>query len=162
MSLPESVSALLGQPQYCLQADAAVSDANVRAMCAVVENSNPRYWPAQQAPSSMLSTWSRPELWSPDDGEQLKALQLHYDLKQLLDFPTAIVSSFESVFHAPVLIGDLIQSRQVLQSVSDEKNTRLGRGRFWEIEVQYHNQRDELVGVETFSCLGYRRASADD
>jgi hypothetical protein len=161
LSLPESVSDLIGVPQYCLQAEASVSESNVRAMCAVVENGNPRYWPPQQAPSSMLSTWSRPELWSPDGEEQLKALQLHYDLKQVLGFPTAIVSSFESIFHAPVLIGDLISSQQILLSVSDEKNTRLGRGRFWEIEVQYHNQRDELAGLEQFSCLGYRRVSTD-
>jgi len=30
-------------------------------------------------------------------------------------------------------------------------------GRFWVIEVQYLNQRDELVGKESYTGLGYRR-----
>jgi hypothetical protein len=47
----------------------------------------------------------------------------------------------------------------VLRSVSDEKTTRLGTGRFWVIDVVYKNQAGALVGVESYTGFGYRRPS---
>ncbi|MEH6584412.1 MAG: MaoC family dehydratase [Halioglobus sp.] len=167
--LPEKVQSLIGKSSYACDADCEVSQSNVRALCATVQNANPVYWDAEQAesivgariaPTAMLSTWGRPERWSPTESAATKPLQLHYDLKELFGFPVAIVGSFESVFHAPVLIGDSLHTCQVLRSVSEEKDTRLGRGRFWVIEMQYHNQRDELAGVDTFNCFGYRKAGS--
>ena len=167
--LPESVQALIGVPSYHCSADSEVSRANIRALCAAVRNGNEVYWEpgqavelagAEVAPATMLSTWGRPEQWSPGAGEVAKPLQLHYDLKELFDFPTAIVGSFESVFHAPVAVGDRLQTCQVLKSVSEEKETRLGRGRFWVIEMQYHKQDGELAGVDTFNCFGYQRGES--
>ena len=64
------------------------------------------------------------------------------------------------VFHEPVRIGDVITSRQILRSVSEPKTTKLGTGRFWVIDVEYLNQRDELVGVESYTGFGYRRGEA--
>ena len=52
------------------------------------------------------------------------------------------------VFHEPVRPGDVLRTRQVLRSVSEPKTTKLGTGRFWVIDVEYLNQRDELVGIE--------------
>ena len=53
--------------------------------------------------------------------------------------------------------GDRISHRQVLRSVSGPKTTKLGSGRFWVIDIEYHNQREELVGVESYTGYGYRR-----
>ena len=53
--------------------------------------------------------------------------------------------------------GDRLVTRQILRSVSDEKTTRLGTGRFWVIDVEYRNQRNELVAVESYTGFGYRR-----
>ena len=61
------------------------------------------------------------------------------------------------VFHEPVRPGDRLVTRQILRSVSDAKTTRLGTGRFWVIDVEYRNQRDELVAVESYTGFGYRR-----
>ena len=63
-------------------------------------------------------------------------------------------------FRQPVRPGDVLHTRQVLQSVSEPKTTKLGTGRFWIIDVEYLNQRDELVGVETYTGFGYRRGAA--
>jgi acyl dehydratase len=63
------------------------------------------------------------------------------------------------VFHAPVRIGDMITSRQILRSVSEPKTTKLGTGRFWVIDVEYLNQHGDLVGVESYTGFGYRRAA---
>ena len=61
------------------------------------------------------------------------------------------------VFHEPVRPGDVLRTRQILRSVSEPKTTKLGTGRFWVIDVEYLNQRDELVGVESYTGFGYRR-----
>ena len=61
------------------------------------------------------------------------------------------------VFHEPVRPGDVLHTRQILRSVSEPKTTKLGTGRFWVIDVEYRNQRDELVGVESYTGFGYRR-----
>ena len=44
--------------------------------------------------------------------------------------------------------------------MSDEKTTKLGTGRFWVIDVEYRNQRGELVAVESYTGFGYRRDGA--
>jgi hypothetical protein len=62
-----------------------------------------------------------------------------------------------TTFHEPVRPGDLITSAQRLVSVSEEQTRRLGTGRFWVIDVEYRNQRAELVGVERWTGFGYRR-----
>jgi acyl dehydratase len=68
-----------------------------------------------------------------------------------------VISDNTITFFEPVRPGDVVSSRQVLQSVSEEKTTRLGTGRFWVIDVEYRNHRDELVGVESYTGFGYRR-----
>ena len=41
--------------------------------------------------------------------------------------------------------------------MSDVKQTKLGKGRFWVIEVEYVNQKGEFVGRESYTGFGYRR-----
>lgn len=162
---------MIGEPQYAVAGSAPVSAANVRALCAAVHNDNPLYWCADTArevcgevaaPAGMLSSWSRPELWEPAAGEgsALQPLQLHHDMKALFDYPVAIVSACESVFHRPVALGQCVHSTQVLGAVSEQKNTRLGCGRFWTIDVEYRTTDGDLLGVESFECFGYQREAA--
>jgi acyl dehydratase len=82
---------------------------------------------------------------------------VHFDLKERFGLPEAVISDNTITFYEPVRPGDVVSSRQVLRSVSEEKTTRLGTGRFWVIDVEYRNQRDELVGVEAYTGFGYRR-----
>ena len=84
-------------------------------------------------------------------------LQVHFDLKERLGLPEAVMTDDTIEFHEPVRLGDLLRTHQVLQSVSGPKETKLGEGRFWVIDVVYRNQRDELVAVETYTGFGYRR-----
>ena len=63
-------------------------------------------------------------------------------------------------FHTPVRVGDVLRTHQVLRSVSGEKTTKLGTGRFWVIDVVYRNQDEELVAVESYTGFGYRRGAA--
>jgi acyl dehydratase len=94
----------------------------------------------------------------PGRTEQALPLQVHFDLKERLELPEAVMTDNTIVFHEPVRPGDVLSTRQVLRSVSEEKTTKLGTGRFWVIDVEYRNGDGELVGVESYTGFGYRRA----
>jgi acyl dehydratase len=160
------VGRLVGVPQYETVGDFPVEQGYVWSACAAVENANPLYWDAEvaaeltggpTAPPTMLSVWFRPHHWAPGRAAQALPLQLHFDLKGGMGLPEVVMTDYTLVSHAPVRIGDRLTTRQVLRSVSDYKTTKLGTGRFWVIDVEYENQRGELVGVETYTGFGYRR-----
>ena len=165
--LPEEVAAMIGAVRYEETGEFPVEQGYVWTTCASVENGNPLYWDPEVAseltggpiaPPTMLSVWFRPHHWSPGREEQPMPLQVHFDLKQIFGLPEAVMSDNTIVFHEPVRLGDRLRTRQILKSVSEPKTTRLGTGRFWVIDVEYLNERDELVGVESYTGFGYRRA----
>lgn len=164
--IPASVSDLIGVIQYEEEGQFPVEHGYIWTSCASVENGNPLFWDDEVAeeltdgpiaPPTMLSVWFRPHHWSPGRAEPAVPLQAHFDLKEALSLPEAIISENTITFHEPVRIGDVISSRQVLRSVSDPKTTRLGTGRFWVLDVEYLNQHGALVGVETYTAFGYVR-----
>jgi acyl dehydratase len=165
-TLPADVEGLIGTVQYEETAEFPVEQGYIWTSCASVENGNPLFWDPEVAeeltggpiaPPSMVSTWFRPHHWAPGRTEQKLPLQIHFDLKERLELPEAVMSDNSIVFHEPVRPGDILSTRQVLRSVTDEKTTKLGTGRFWVIDVEYHNQRGELVGVESWTGFGYRK-----
>jgi acyl dehydratase len=82
---------------------------------------------------------------------------LHGDLKRLLDLPDAVVTEVAMTFVEPVRPGDVISHAQTVRSVGAETSTALGTGRFWVIDLDYRNQRGDLVGTETTTAFGHRR-----
>ncbi len=162
--IPQSVTDLIGQYQYEEEGGFPVEHGYIWTTCASVENGNPLFWDdavadeltdGPIAPPTMLSVWFRPHHWSPGRSEPAVPLQGHFDLKELLSLPEAIISDNTITFYDPVRIGDRIRSRQVLKSISEPKTTKLGTGRFWVLEVEYLNQDDALVGVEAYTAFGY-------
>ncbi len=92
---------------------------------------------------TMLSVWFRPHHWAPGRTEEHLPLKVHFDLKERLGLPEAVMTDNTIVFHEPVRPGDVLTTRQFLRSVSDEKRTKLGTGRFWVIDVEYTNQHGD-------------------
>jgi acyl dehydratase len=82
---------------------------------------------------------------------------VHFDLKEKLALPEAVMTDNTITFGEPVRPGDRLKTWQVLRSVSAPKRTKLGLGRFWVIDVEYVNQRGDSVGTETYTGFGYRR-----
>ena len=167
--LPSDVTDLIGKVQYEERGEFPVERGYIWTSCASVENGNPLFWDDDVAEAvtggpiampTMLSLWFRPHHWAPGRTEQALPLQVHFDLKDRLGLPEAVMTDNTIVFHEPVRTGDRIRSRQVLRSVSPPKTTKLGTGRFWVIDVEYLNQDDLLVGVETYTGFGYRREGA--
>lgn len=164
--LPADVAELIGKIQYEEAGEFPVEQGYIWTNCASVENGNPLFWDdsvAEEltdgviAPPTMLSVWFRPHHWAPGRTEQALPLQAHFDLKARFDLPEAVMTDNTIVFHEPVRPGDRLHTHQVLRSVSPPKTTKLGTGRFWVIDVEYFNQRDDLVGVESYTGFGYRR-----
>ncbi|MCY3643525.1 MAG: MaoC family dehydratase N-terminal domain-containing protein [Acidimicrobiaceae bacterium] len=167
--LPADVAELIGRPVYPETADFPAEMGYGWNTLAATENGNPLYWEPAVAemlsggtvlPLSTLSLWMRPHRWAPGAVSEQVALQVHFDLKDRLELPEAIMSDNTIAFHEPVRPGDVISHHQVLRSVSGPKTTRLGSGRFWVIDVEYHNQDGTLVGVESYTGFGYRRTGA--
>jgi uncharacterized protein len=165
-TLPADVEALIGVVQYEETAAFPVERGYFWTSAASVENGNPLFWDdavaaeitdGPIAPPTMLSVWFRPHNWAPGRTDPGLPLQVHFDLKARFDLPEAVMSDNTIVFHEPVRPGDIVTSRQILRSVTAPKTTKLGTGRFWVIDVEYLNQRGELVGVESYTGFGYRR-----
>lgn len=170
-ALPDDVSALLGKVQYPLTATFAVEMSYAYNTLAATENANPLYWDSDVAdqltqgmtmPASTLSLWMRPHRWEPGANQEQLALKAHFDLKERLGLPEAIMSDNTIILHEPVRPQDVISHHQVVRSISDIKTTKLGVGRFWVIDVEYHNQEHQLVGVESYTGFGYRRFNEDE
>jgi acyl dehydratase len=168
-ALPDEVTGWIDQVRYEEQGEFPVERGYIWTSCASVENGNPLFWDDDVAeavtsgpiaPPTMLSVWFRPHHWAPGRTEQALPLQVHFDLKDRLGLPEAVMTDNTIVFHEPVRPGDRLRTAQILRSVSEEKTTKLGTGRFWVIDVEYRNQDDELVGVESYTGFGYRKGGA--
>jgi acyl dehydratase len=167
--IPEAIAAVIGTYQYETIGEFPVEQGYVATSCASVENGNPLFWDpavAQQltggpiAPPTMISVWFRPHHWAPGRTTEALPLQVHFDLKEAFELPEAVMTDNTIVFYEPVRPGDVLKTRQVLRSVSGPKTTKLGSGRFWVIDVEYLNQDEALVGVETYTGFGYRRENS--
>jgi len=165
-AVPAEIEALVGLAQYEEVGEFPVEQGYIWTTCASVENGNPLFWDEEAAeqitggpiaPPTMVSVWFRPHHWAPGRRDVHLPLQVHFDLKERLDLPEAVMTENTIVFHEPVRPGDRLSTHQVLRSVTEEKTTRLGTGRFWVIDVEYRNQRRELVAVESYTGFGYRR-----
>ena len=167
--VPDDILATIDAMQYEETSEIPVEKGYIWTSCASVENGNPLFWDEATAkeltdgpiaPPTMVSVWFRPHHWAPGRADQRLPLQVHFDLKKLLELPEAIMTDNTIVFYEPVRLGDLITTCQRLRSVSGLKTTKLGTGRFWVIDVEYRNQRGDMVAVESYTGFGYRRDAA--
>jgi acyl dehydratase len=166
--LPAEVQSWIGQKRYEQVGEFDVERGYIWTTCSSVRNGNPIFWDEKAAaeitggpiaPPAMISVWFRPHHWSPGRTEPAVPLQVHFDLKRVLGLPEAVISDNTVTFGEPVRLGDRLRTWQVLRYVSSPKKTKLGAGRFWDIEVVYVNQRGDWVGTETYTGFGYRRDS---
>ncbi len=164
--LPEIVRGWIGQKRHEEIGEFDVERGFVLTGCSSVENGNPIYWDEEAAreitggwiaPPTMISVWCRPHFWSPYRDEEGLALRTHFDLKEQLDCPEAIMSADELVFYEPVRMGERVKQYQVLRSVTGPKTTKLGTGRFWNIEVVYENMKGDLLVREEIAGFGYKK-----
>ena len=169
VDLPEIVQSWIGQDRYIERTQFPIEMGYVLTTLSATQNGNPLYWNEEVAQEltngpialpTMASVWFRPHDWSPGRTEPAVALQLHFDLKDELGLPEAVMSENTMVFGEPIRPGDELTTTQILYSVSSPKTTKLGKGRFWEFGVRIVNQNGELCAEERYTGFGYVRDSA--
>ncbi|MFB0977689.1 MAG: MaoC family dehydratase N-terminal domain-containing protein, partial [Myxococcota bacterium] len=136
--VPADVAAWVGEERYKEVGEFPVERGYIWTACSSVEMGNPLYWDDKVsdeltdgviAPPTMISTWFRPHHWAPGRTKQALPLQIHFDLKEALDLPEAIMSDYTVMFGEPVRPDDMLRTAQILRSISDPKTTKLGTGR---------------------------------
>tara|TARA_A100000164_G_C21851377_1_gene745152 strand:+ start:305 stop:814 length:510 start_codon:yes stop_codon:yes gene_type:complete len=163
-SLPKQIDDWIGKTVINESSPFEVQSVLWQNFCSAIEDSNPLYWNSQEASKitkqliahpALLPSWLHDFEWHPDR-ERKMPMELHFLIKSLLGLPLGIVTEVEIEFHDPVIQGDRISAQQKLISVSDEVDTKLGKGRYWLIEVCYFNESKNLVGKQNINFLGYK------
>lgn len=149
----------------------AVNPAMIRHWCEVMGESSPLYTDSEAAkragfndivaPPTMLMAWTmvgyggrRPP--GSGEGNALAVLSVLRDA----GYPAIVAVNLEQTYERYLEVGDRIYFRSTCESISDEKQTALGRGFFVTELATYFNQRDERVGTQRFRVLCYRSAEA--
>jgi acyl dehydratase len=166
MDLPEIVKAWMGKAVVAVERTVTVEKESWLIFCAAVHDGNPLYWDesfAQHhtgstiAPPAMLPSWGSQHEWYPGkQGAGIRPMELHFRLKEVLGYSNGIVTSVELEYHEPLRAGDSVRVEQILRKVSEERETRLGPGRNWTIDVVYRRHDRVLLGLQTVEFLGYR------
>ncbi|MFI6517635.1 bifunctional MaoC family dehydratase N-terminal/OB-fold nucleic acid binding domain-containing protein [Spirillospora sp. NPDC050679] len=118
--------------------------------------------PGTVAPASMVQTWTmrgyaatvRPTAGEPSGFDALVAL---------LDeggYTSVVATDSELEFHRELVPGDQVSVREVVESISAEKATALGAGRFVTTVKTYRNASGEVVATQRWRTLRFRPAAA--
>ena len=163
--LPKDAKKLIGKTFFKDVSPISVQKGLWQNFCSAIEDSNPIYWQEDKAKNHTKSIISHPALlpswvhdfeWHPRR-EKVQPMQLHFNLKEILNLPLGIVTEVEIEYYLPIKDGDEINSEQKLLNISDLVKTKLGKGRYWVIEVKYFNQDKVLVGKQNMHFLGYKK-----
>lgn len=164
-ALPAEVAGWIGQVVVREDGPIQVDIGAMENFAVAVEDANPLYWDEEAAepltggriaPPAMLSAWTRPHTWSPNqDTPALRPLELHFRLKESLNLPRAVVVDSETEFHAPARPGDRVRSEQVLDEVGPVYENKLGCGRKWTISIHYRREDGVLLGIDRLKFFAY-------
>jgi len=173
-SLDDRLAALVGRPvgrSGPSEGPDAVNGPMIRHWAAAFEDANPVYVDPDAAAASrfgeivapplMLQTWTmqtpkitglRERGGSPVEGEGAEVLRLLDGAGYVGTLATN--SEFEIVRY--LRVGDTVSAETLVESVSPEKRTRLGPGRFLTWVTTYRDGAGETVGTQTFRILKFK------
>ena len=75
-------------------------------------------------------------------------------------FVATLASNSEFEFHRYLHVGEVVSSTTVIESISDEKQTRLGPGHFVTWVTTYVDDAGETVGKQLFRILKFKPGDA--
>lgn len=173
-SLEDRLAELIGRPmgsRETMQAPDPVNQPMIRHWAAAFDDWNPVYTDPGEAalsrfgeivaPPLMLQTWTMatPKIagiaergGSPVEAEGTAALAVLDDAGFVGTLATN--SEFEIVRY--LRLGDVISATTTIESISPEKQTRLGAGRFVTWVTTYSDERGDVVGRQRFRILKFR------
>lgn len=158
--------AYIGRPTEPRVAELPVNEAMVRQFVAAVRDPNPLYWDDELAtelcggpiaPPATLITWLTPPVWkpgrAPGPGEALLvAVPLPGD--------SMINISSEIEFFDHLRIGDRLEVVEEVEAISEEKQTKVGRGHFVTVVARFRRVSGDLVAVQRNVMLRFWAAGA--
>lgn len=174
----KELDALIGRPAGGTGISIApdpVNQSMIRHWAAAFEDDNPIYTDPDAAaasrfgeivaPALMLQTWTMPTpiiTGIAERGGQPtittgESIMTVFE-RQGFTGTLAVGSEFEIARH--LRLGEVISATNIIESISEEKQTRLGRGRFVTWRTTYTSADDEVVGVQKFRILKFIPGSA--
>ena len=148
-----------------------VNRSMIRFYAGLVQDGNPSYWDERFAneqwggicsPPGLLWTWKMDPEWTPKSNDTNK------DDVSVTDVPLpggkdAIINTqSKTTFHRPLLEGTILNWQTEIESVSEEKDTRVGPGHFVSEKTTYRNQSGELIAEESNVMLRYNSPDETD
>jgi acyl dehydratase len=158
----EEALSWVGHQREIQLAEVPVNWPMIKVYAAMLEDPNRSYWDEQFAkqvwgeviaPPGMLHVWLMALQWRPDGADP------PYPLCAMVPLPgdTLINTKTETTFHEPMRLGDRLNMRERVESISPEKETRLGKGHFVKTLAQYRTQQGTLVAEHVNTLLRYQR-----
>jgi hypothetical protein len=148
----------------------------IRHWAAAFDDANPVYTDSEAAAASrfgqivapplMLQTWTMPTPIITGIAERGGAptesrVQTVLSVLDEWGFRGTLASNSEFELDRPIHLGELISCANVLESVSAEKQTRLGRGFFVTWVITYTDEAGGVVGRQRFRVFKFQPRRAD-
>jgi len=167
----EKLDALIGQqvgpPSV---APDPVNQPMIRHWAAALEDENPVYTSPELAaktrfggivaPPLMLQTWTLPTPQLRGIGERGGSpVETGRNPLAVLDeagFVATLATNSEFEIERYLRLGEVIHSTMQIESISDEKRTRVGLGHFVTWVTTFRNEKDEVVGRQTFRIFKFK------
>ena len=142
----------------------AVNQAMIRHWCDAIGDANPIYTDPDAAaqsrhggivaPPTMLQAWTMVGLNAPprEPGGQV-------EMMKALDeagYTSVVATNCDQEYVRYLRPGDLLTATGVIESISDEKKTALGAGRFITTKTTFTDQNGDVVGSMTFRILKFK------
>lgn len=136
----------------------------IQFYASMVRDANPSYWDESfaterwggiRSPPGMLWTWKMEPQWTPSADETDAEDITVTDVPLPDDYDTIINTQSKTTFHRPMLEGTTLNWVTEIESVSDEKETRLGPGHFITEKTTYRDEEGTLVAEESNGMLRY-------
>ncbi len=170
----QRLAALVGKPLSSREPAVAPDPVNqpmIRHWVTALEDHNPVYvdrdfaaasrFGGIVAPPLMLQTWTMatPTISGiAERGGSPVEIEADSPLSVLDDagFVGILATNSEFEFERYLHLGEMITASAVIESISEEKQTRLGRGHFVTWVTTYRDERGEVVGRQRFRVFKFR------
>ncbi len=173
-TLDEQLAALIGQPVGSRGLSVApdpVNEPMIRHWAAAFEDANPVYTDPEEAarsrfggivaPPLMLQTWSMatPKITGIAErgGSPVEAAgEAPLSILDRAGYVATLATNSEFEIERYLRPGDVVSTSTVFESVSEEKVTRMGPGRFVTWLTTYTDQEGAVVGRQRFRILKFQ------
>lgn len=110
------------------------------------------------APPAMTQVWTMPPLGLPPAADAVGEL---YDRLDYLGYTSIVATNSAQTYLRPQYLGDSLTATKHIASISEEKSTRIGTGRFVTTEIDIVDSGQHTVATQLHRVLKFRPAAED-